>query len=207
MKPNAYNTVPIPAVHVMDLIAEGRMKPEQVDDLGDILMGNIPLHRKDDEIIVYSIGGMPVEDVAWGTMVYRNALKKGIGHKAEALGCPADGINKTGGADMRIQEHPILGTYEKGQLVSFTFDGKTLEGYAGEPIAMALKNAGVMVHRYTRKEHKPRGIFCAIGRCTDCVMVVNGQPNVRTCITPLEEGMEIRTQYGVTAEQPGGAAK
>ena len=72
---------------------------------------------------------------------------------------------------MRIQEHPILGTYEKGQLVSFTFDGKTLEGYAGEPIAMALKNAGVMVHRYTRKEHKPRGIFCAIGRCTDCVMV------------------------------------
>ena len=72
---------------------------------------------------------------------------------------------------------------------------------------MALKNAGVMVHRYTRKEHKPRGIFCAIGRCTDCVMVVNGQPNVRTCITPLEEDMEIRTQYGVTAEQPGGAAK
>ena len=79
---------------------------------------------------------------------------------------------------MRIQEHPILGTYEKGKLVSFTFDGKPLEGYAGEPIAMALKNAGVMVHRYTRKEHKPRGIFCAIGRCTDCVMVVNGQPNV-----------------------------
>ena len=38
-------------------------------------------------------------------------------------------------------------------------------------------------------------------------MVVNGQPNVRTCITPLEAGMEIRTQYGVTAEQPEGGAK
>ena len=88
MKPNAYNTVPIPAVHVMDLIAEGRMKPEQVDDLGDILMGNIPLHRKDDEIIVYSIGGMPVEDVAWGTMVYRNALKKGIGTKLKLWDVP-----------------------------------------------------------------------------------------------------------------------
>ena len=83
MKPNAYNTV-----HVMDLIAEGRMKPEQVDDLGDILMGNIPLHRKDDEIIVYSIGGMPVEDVAWGTMVYRNALKKGIGTKLKLWDVP-----------------------------------------------------------------------------------------------------------------------
>jgi ornithine cyclodeaminase/alanine dehydrogenase-like protein (mu-crystallin family) len=88
MKPNAYNTVPIPAVHVMDLIAEGKMKPEQVDDLGDILMGNIPLHRKDDEIIVYSIGGMPVEDVAWGTMVYRNALKKGIGTKLKLWDTP-----------------------------------------------------------------------------------------------------------------------
>ena len=57
---------------------------------------------------------------------------------------------------MRIQEHPILGTYEKGKLVSFTFDGKPLEGYAGEPIAMALKNAGVMVHRYTRKRNTNR---------------------------------------------------
>ena len=54
-----------------------------------------------------------------------------------------------------------------------------------------------MVHRYTAKQHKPRGIFCAIGRCTDCVMIVNGVPNVRTCVTPLEEGMKIQTQYGV----------
>ena len=107
----------------------------------------------------------------------------------------------------RISEHPILGEQQKGKLVTFTYDGKELQGYEGEPIAAALKAAGVMVHRYTKKEHKPRGIFCAIGRCTDCVMVVNGQPNVRTCITPLEEGMEIRTQYGVTAQQPGGAAK
>ena len=36
---------------------------------------------------------------------------------------------------------------------------------------------------FGKKEHKPRGIFCAIGRCTDCVMVVDGKPNVRTCMT------------------------
>ena len=64
----------------------------------------------------------------------------------------------------------------------------------------AVDRAGVMIHRYTKKEHKPRGIFCAIGRCTDCVMVVDGVPNVRTCITPLKEGMDVRTQYGVSAE-------
>lgn len=74
----------------------------------------------------------------------------------------------------RILEHPILGEIEKGKLVSFTYGGKKLQGYEGEPIAAALKAAGVMVHRYTKKRHEPRGIFCAIGRCTDCVMVVDG---------------------------------
>ncbi len=81
MKPNAYHTIPIPAVHVEDLIAEGKMKPEQIDDLGDVLLGNIPVHRKEGEIVIYSVGGMPTEDVAWGSMVYRNALKNGIGTK------------------------------------------------------------------------------------------------------------------------------
>lgn len=89
MKPNAYNTIPIPAVHVMDLIAEGKMKPEQVDDLGDVLLGKLPVHRKKDEIVIYSVGGMPVEDVAWGTIVYRNALKKGIGVKLNLWEKPA----------------------------------------------------------------------------------------------------------------------
>lgn len=100
----------------------------------------------------------------------------------------------------RLDKHPIIGIKQKGKLITFTFDEKELQGYEGEPIAAALKAAGVIVHRYTQKQHKPRGIFCAIGRCTDCVMIVNGKPNIRTCITPLEEGMKIQTQYGVSAK-------
>lgn len=100
--------------------------------------------------------------------------------------------------EARIEEHPILGKQEKGELVSFFFDGTELHGYEGEPIAAALKAEGVMIHRYTQKEHKPRGIFCAIGRCTDCVMIVDGKPNVRTCVTPLAAGMKVQTQYGVS---------
>ena len=100
----------------------------------------------------------------------------------------------------RIDEHPILGEFKKGKKITFYYDGKKLEGFEGEPIAAALKEAGVMVHRYTKKKHEPRGIFCAIGRCTDCVMVVDGKPNVRTCVTPLKEGMVVQTQYGVLAE-------
>lgn len=100
----------------------------------------------------------------------------------------------------RIDEHPILGVPEKGKLVTFMYNGTPMQGYEGEPIAAALKAAGVMTHRYTKKRHEPRGVFCAIGRCTDCVMIVDGKPNVRTCMTPLAAGMEVQTQYGVSAE-------
>lgn len=74
-------SIPMPALNCMDLIFEGKMKKEEIHDLGDILMGKLPARRNDKEITIYSIGGMPVEDVAWGTIVYRNALKKGIGTK------------------------------------------------------------------------------------------------------------------------------
>ncbi|XME01625.1 tyramine oxidase subunit B [Lachnospiraceae bacterium C1.1] len=87
--PNAYNTIPIPAVKVMDMIAEGKMKSSDIDDLGDVIMGTVPVHRKDDEIVIYSVGGMPVEDVAWGTVVYRKALEMGIGTKLNLWQEPA----------------------------------------------------------------------------------------------------------------------
>lgn len=101
----------------------------------------------------------------------------------------------------RIEEHPILKTFPKGKLVEFEYDGKILEGHEGEPISIALKANGIMVHRYTARHSKPRGVFCAIGRCTDCVMIVDEVPNVRTCITPLKEGMKVRTQFGLSKKE------
>ena len=77
--------------------------------------------------------------------------------------------------------------------------GQTVFGFT--VFLTALKAAGVMVHRHTLKNDAPRGIFCAIGRCTDCVMIVDGQPNVRTCVTPLHAGMKVQTQYGVSAKE------
>jgi predicted molibdopterin-dependent oxidoreductase YjgC len=102
---------------------------------------------------------------------------------------------------IRIQEHPIIKSFLKGKLVNFELDGRVMQGYEGEPIAIALKANGVMIHRYTAKGHQPRGMFCAIGRCTDCVMIVDGKPNVRTCVTPLQAGMKIATQYGVSLQE------
>nr|WP_320026907.1 tyramine oxidase subunit B [uncultured Acetobacterium sp.] len=69
------------AVHYMDLIEKGMMNPEDISDLGNIIAGRTPARQSDDEIILYTVGGMPVEDIAWGTKLYRKALEKGIGTK------------------------------------------------------------------------------------------------------------------------------
>lgn len=99
----------------------------------------------------------------------------------------------------RVIEHPILGKIVKGRPINFDFDGQLLPAFEGEPIAAALLANGIRVHRTTAKTGQPRGIFCGIGRCTDCVMNVDGVPNTRTCITPVTEGMKVRTQEGLQA--------
>ena len=59
----------------------------------------------------------------------------------------------------RITEHPILGVPQKGRLVNFTYDGQKIQGYEGEPIAAALKAAGILIHRYTRA-YTARYLLC-----------------------------------------------
>jgi len=95
----------------------------------------------------------------------------------------------------KIQQHPIV-TYPEAREVTFTFDGKSLTGREGMPIAAALMDNGIRAFRHTPNRDEPRGIYCGIGQCNDCVVVVNGQPYVRSCVTPLEEGMVIETQHG-----------
>ncbi len=94
-----------------------------------------------------------------------------------------------------IHEHPVL-EYDHGGRVKFTFDGREMEGFEGEPIAVALHANGVRVYRETPNMHRTRGFFCAIGKCSSCFMVVDGVPNVRTCVTPLKAGMNVETQIG-----------
>ena len=92
---------------------------------------------------------------------------------------------------MRVSEHPILGALPEAESVTIYFDG--------QPIAAALMNAGIRAFRTTAKRHEPRGIFCAIGRCTDCMMIVDGVPNTRTCVTLVRDGMQVKTQHGLAA--------
>lgn len=94
-----------------------------------------------------------------------------------------------------IASHPIV-DYPERERVPFTFDGQPMTGQAGAPIAAALLENGVRTFRHTHKEGSPRSLFCGIGQCNDCVVVVNGQPNIRSCVTALEAGMVIETQKG-----------
>ena len=72
-----------------DMIHEGKMKQDDITNIGDIISGDKPGRSSDDEIILYSVGGMPVEDVAWGKHVYQNAKKKHIGIELNLWNEPA----------------------------------------------------------------------------------------------------------------------
>jgi len=97
---------------------------------------------------------------------------------------------------MRIENHPILGEAQHGKKITIYYDGEPVESFEGETITAALWAAGKRIARTTPERHEPRGLFCAIGYCSDCLMVVDGVPNVRTCVTFVEDGMKIETQEG-----------
>ena len=75
----SYEMVQIIGSKFTDYLHEGRIQREDIVDIADIINKKHPGRESDDEIIVYSVGGRPVEDIAWGGTVYRNALKEGIG--------------------------------------------------------------------------------------------------------------------------------
>lgn len=95
----------------------------------------------------------------------------------------------------RIRNHPIL-RFETGRKVSFTFNGRTLQGYEGDTIASALHANGVKKLSESIHLKRPRGFYCAIGNCASCKMIVDGKSNTKTCVTPLKDGMVVRTQHG-----------
>ncbi len=87
-----------------------------------------------------------------------------------------------------------MATHGTERTVAFIFEGRTLRGIEGEPVAKALFAAGVRTLSRSVKYGRPRGIFCARGRCVACHMSIDGVPGVPTCITPLRSGMKIERE-------------
>ncbi|MDT8913766.1 (2Fe-2S)-binding protein [Amycolatopsis sp. PS_44_ISF1] len=80
--------------------------------------------------------------------------------------------------------------------MSFSFDGREIPAEPGQSIGAALIAAGHRSWRTTRHGGAPRGLFCGIGVCFDCLLTVNGRPNVRACLEQSRPGDDVRTQEG-----------
>lgn len=80
---------------------------------------------------------------------------------------------------------------------TFSFDGSDIAVEPGQSIGAALLAAGHRSWRTTRYAGAPRGLFCGIGICFDCLVVVNGRPNLRACMTSACDGDVVEPQEGV----------
>jgi len=96
---------------------------------------------------------------------------------------------------MRISEHPILDfKREQAKSVTITFDDTRIIAFEGETIAAALHAAGIRTLSHSTEKHRPRGLYCAIGNCSSCYMIVDGEANVKTCIELVRDGMIVQSQ-------------
>ena len=82
---------------------------------------------------------------------------------------------------------------ERGRPVQIAVDGEPIEAYEGESLAAAILASGRRVFRHTHPEGQPRGIFCGMGVCYECLVTVAGRERVRACIVPVEDGMRVTT--------------
>jgi D-hydroxyproline dehydrogenase subunit gamma len=90
------------------------------------------------------------------------------------------------------------GALTRGPAVTIALDGQSIVAYTGETVATVLIAEG---HHATRTTvgGEPRGVFCGMGVCFDCLVVIDGVPNTRACMTFVAEGMHVRRQDGLSA--------
>ncbi len=90
---------------------------------------------------------------------------------------------------------PLQPGLERGAAVTLTLDGRPVTAYEGESVATLLYAEGHLATRFTRNG-EPRGVYCGMGVCFDCLVVVDGIPNTRACVTWVREGMAVSRQDG-----------
>jgi predicted molibdopterin-dependent oxidoreductase YjgC len=78
-------------------------------------------------------------------------------------------------------------------------NGKTCQAHADQTVAAALLVAGIKTFRRTQ-DNEPRGLFCGMGVCFECLVTVNGIPDQQACMLPVKPGMVIRTAGGSDEE-------
>lgn len=77
--------------------------------------------------------------------------------------------------------------------LELTVDGRPLRAQAGQTLGAALVTNGITAWRSTRVGGRPRGLFCGIGVCFDCLVTVDGEPGQRACCVQVADGMRVST--------------
>jgi len=99
---------------------------------------------------------------------------------------------------MRVaRSSSLLPPVQRGPAITVTVNGQPVDAFAGETVAAVLLAAGQRIFRRTRQANAPRGLFCGMGICFECLVTVNGTPNTRACVTPVVNGMAIETRSEV----------
>lgn len=83
---------------------------------------------------------------------------------------------------------------DRARQFTFEFDGRDYPAYAGDTIASALAAGGVDTFSRSFKYHRRRGLLCLSGDCPNCMVRVDGEPNVRACLRAAEPGMSVQAQ-------------
>src|SRR6266566_2546567 len=78
---------------------------------------------------------------------------------------------------------------------TFEYDGAKITGFEGDTIGSALYAAGRRVFSRSFKYHRPRGLLCCSGDCPNCMMEIDGKPNVRACRISLHDGLQAKSQH------------
>ena len=82
---------------------------------------------------------------------------------------------------------------ERGKPVRLTLNGRAIPAFEGETVATALLADGQWTLRHTNRHETPRGVFCGMGVCFDCMMIIDDRPGTRACVTSVRDGMRVET--------------
>ena len=104
---------------------------------------------------------------------------------------PRDGASFRGNGE---SSQPTASENNGQSPVTFTFNGRPIEALPQDTVASALYRSGRRTFSRSFKYHRPRGLLCVSGKCPNCLMNVDGTPNVRACMQPVQDGMEVTHQ-------------
>jgi len=171
-------------------------------DVIDVFSADCPLCEDATETIRHAVQscGCTVRERPWEEGSQQVCYSQGGAHPIPSIVAGGrvvfNGVPDPEDAQALIQSLRVNDGVQRGRPVALMYDGQPIQAYEGETIAAALLALHQRQLRRTIRRDDPRGVFCNMGVCFDCLMQIDGRPNVQACLTPVRDGMSVETQRG-----------